>query len=94
MHEQPSTGRIMCNSSDPRNLRSAILQDLFYGIFFAVERGLADVECDFEQAGRRAGFLGGVENARTGGQDLRQTSSPDCTLAINHQVVEATLCEG
>ena len=94
MHEQPSTGRVVCNGGNSRDLGSIILQDLLYGVLFTVEGGLSDIERNFEYVGRCIGVLSGVEDAITGGQDLRQTSDPNCTFTVNHQVVEGALCEG
>ena len=94
MHKQSSASRVVCNGSYSRDLGSIVLQDLLYGVFFAIEGGLADIERDLEYIGRRVGVLSRVENAVTGGQDLRQTSDPNSTVAVNHQVIEGALCEG
>ena len=65
----------------------------FCSVFLAVERGLANVECDLEYTGRRIDPLSGVEEVGTGGQELRQTGGPNYTFTVNRQVVEDALCE-
>ena len=83
----------MYNGSYSGNLGPVVLQDLLHGVLLPIEGGFANIERDLERTGGRAGPLGGVEEVGTGGQELRQTSGPNCTFTVNRQVVETTLCE-
>ena len=92
MHKQPSTGRVVYNGAYSRDPRPVVLQNLIHGIPFAMEPGLAGIARDLEHAGRRAGWVSGVEYVSGGDRGLWPTRGPKCTFAVNHQVVDTALC--
>lgn len=93
MHEQPSAGRVVHGGSDSRDLPPIVLQNLLHGVLFAIERGFTCVERDFEHAGRREDCLCGVSDVFSGEKDLGHAGGPNGSFTVDHQVVDAALCD-